>query len=94
MANRPFNVCQGDAGYQDVIECANTVAKVCGLQIFELNPVVVLYMLDSSLVVNVITIMQLLKMRPEEVLVESTGVIGQRIKKVESSTFCMPYKLC
>lgn len=33
MANRPFNVLQGDAGYKDVIECADTVAKVCCLQI-------------------------------------------------------------
>ncbi|KAJ4704702.1 Arginine biosynthesis bifunctional protein ArgJ, chloroplastic [Melia azedarach] len=44
------NAATGDAGYQDVIECANTVAT-------------------------------LLKVRPEEVLIESTGVIGQRIKK-------------
>lgn len=44
------NAATGDAGYQDVIECANALAKV-------------------------------LKMGPEEVLVESTGVIGQRIKK-------------
>ncbi|KAK3226402.1 hypothetical protein Dsin_006264 [Dipteronia sinensis] len=44
------NAATGDAGYQDVIECVDTVAK-------------------------------LLKMKPEEVLIESTGVIGQRIKK-------------
>ncbi|XP_031259849.1 arginine biosynthesis bifunctional protein ArgJ, chloroplastic [Pistacia vera] len=44
------NAATGDAGYQDVIECANAVAT-------------------------------LLKMKPEEVLIESTGVIGQRIKK-------------
>lgn len=35
-----------------------------------------------------LAILQLLKMRPEEVLVESTGVIGQRIKKVDMSTLC------
>ncbi|KAF4388969.1 hypothetical protein F8388_026698 [Cannabis sativa] len=44
------NAATGDAGYQDVIECVNAVAK-------------------------------LLKMGPEEVLIESTGVIGHRIKK-------------
>ncbi|XP_022742155.1 arginine biosynthesis bifunctional protein ArgJ, chloroplastic-like isoform X3 [Durio zibethinus] len=40
----------GDAGYQDVIECANALATI-------------------------------LQIRPEEVLIESTGVIGHRIKK-------------
>ncbi|KAI4349276.1 hypothetical protein L6164_009885 [Bauhinia variegata] len=44
------NAATGDAGYQDVIECTNTLAE-------------------------------LLKIKPEEVLVESTGVIGHRIKK-------------
>ncbi|KAF8396749.1 hypothetical protein HHK36_018379 [Tetracentron sinense] len=44
------NAATGDAGYQDVIECAKALA-------------------------------QLLQMRSEEVLIESTGVIGQRIKK-------------
>ncbi|XP_042512136.1 arginine biosynthesis bifunctional protein ArgJ, chloroplastic isoform X2 [Macadamia integrifolia] len=44
------NAATGDAGYQDVIECASAVAK-------------------------------LLQLRLEEVLIESTGVIGQRIKK-------------
>ncbi|XP_057423326.1 arginine biosynthesis bifunctional protein ArgJ, chloroplastic isoform X1 [Lotus japonicus] len=44
------NAATGEAGYQDVIECVDSLAK-------------------------------LLKMKPEEVLVESTGVIGQRIKK-------------
>ncbi|KAK7345666.1 hypothetical protein VNO77_16274 [Canavalia gladiata] len=44
------NAATGEAGYQDVIECVESLAK-------------------------------LLKMKPEEVLVESTGVIGQRIKK-------------
>ncbi|PIA53023.1 hypothetical protein AQUCO_01000709v1 [Aquilegia coerulea] len=44
------NAATGDAGYQDVIECATAVAK-------------------------------LLQLRPEEILIESTGVIGQRIKK-------------
>ncbi|GMY14596.1 arginine biosynthesis bifunctional protein ArgJ, chloroplastic-like [Fagus crenata] len=44
------NAATGDAGYQDVIECATSLAE-------------------------------LLQMKPEEVLIESTGVIGQRIKK-------------
>ncbi|XP_062003663.1 arginine biosynthesis bifunctional protein ArgJ, chloroplastic [Rosa rugosa] len=44
------NAATGDAGYQDVIESASSLAK-------------------------------LLQIRPEEVLIESTGVIGQRIKK-------------
>ncbi|XP_077213137.1 arginine biosynthesis protein ArgJ family [Tasmannia lanceolata] len=44
------NAATGNAGYEDVIECANAVAK-------------------------------LLQLRPEEVLIESTGVIGRRIKK-------------
>ncbi|KAK7243443.1 hypothetical protein RIF29_38239 [Crotalaria pallida] len=41
---------EGEAGYQDVIDCVGKLAK-------------------------------LLKLEPEDVLVESTGVIGQRIKK-------------
>ncbi|XP_021906276.1 arginine biosynthesis bifunctional protein ArgJ, chloroplastic [Carica papaya] len=44
------NAATGDAGYQDVIDCANNLAK-------------------------------LLQVKPGEVLIESTGVIGQRIKK-------------
>ncbi|EEF31042.1 arginine biosynthesis bifunctional protein ArgJ, chloroplastic [Ricinus communis] len=44
------NAATGDAGYQDVLECADTVAMM-------------------------------LKVKREEVLIESTGVIGQRIKK-------------
>ncbi|KAK9994567.1 hypothetical protein SO802_024270 [Lithocarpus litseifolius] len=44
------NAATGDAGYQDVIECASALAE-------------------------------LLQMRPEEVFIESTGVIGHRIKK-------------
>ncbi|KAI4318998.1 hypothetical protein MLD38_032649 [Melastoma candidum] len=44
------NAATGDAGYQDLIECVNSTAK-------------------------------LLQVKPEKVLVESTGVIGQRIKK-------------
>ncbi|KAK6943692.1 Arginine biosynthesis protein ArgJ [Dillenia turbinata] len=44
------NAATGDAGYQDVIECASSLAT-------------------------------LLQMKPEEVLIGSTGVIGQRIKK-------------
>ncbi|MBA0637622.1 hypothetical protein Godav_029661 [Gossypium davidsonii] len=44
------NTKTGDAGYQDVIECANALATI-------------------------------LQIKPEEVLIESTGVIGQRIKK-------------
>ncbi|KAK7245130.1 hypothetical protein RIF29_39965 [Crotalaria pallida] len=44
------NAAMGEAGYQDVIDCVENLAK-------------------------------LLKLEPEDVLVESTGVIGQRIKK-------------
>ncbi|KAG0501238.1 hypothetical protein HPP92_001310 [Vanilla planifolia] len=44
------NAATGDAGYQDVIECAQSVS-------------------------------QLLQLRPEAVLILSTGVIGQRIRK-------------
>ncbi|CAL0317003.1 unnamed protein product [Lupinus luteus] len=44
------NAATGEAGYQDVIDCVESLAK-------------------------------LLKLKPEEVLVESTGVIGHRIKK-------------
>lgn len=44
------NAATGDAGYQDVIECATAVAKV-------------------------------LQLRQESVLIESTGVIGRRIKR-------------
>ncbi|XP_004495013.1 arginine biosynthesis bifunctional protein ArgJ, chloroplastic [Cicer arietinum] len=44
------NAATGEAGYHDVIECVDNLAKLLGV-------------------------------KPEEVLVESTGVIGQRIKK-------------
>lgn len=44
------NAATGVAGYQDVIDCSNALAK-------------------------------LLQVRPDEILIESTGVIGQRIKK-------------
>ncbi|XP_058109780.1 arginine biosynthesis bifunctional protein ArgJ, chloroplastic [Magnolia sinica] len=44
------NAATGDAGYQDVIECATAIAK-------------------------------LLNLSPEAILIESTGVIGRRIKK-------------
>lgn len=44
------NAATGDAGYQDALECVDTLAK-------------------------------LLNLKREEVLIESTGVIGQRIKK-------------
>ncbi|XP_068644231.1 arginine biosynthesis bifunctional protein ArgJ, chloroplastic isoform X2 [Aristolochia californica] len=44
------NAATGDAGYQDVIECADAASK-------------------------------LLQLSPEKILIESTGVIGQRIKK-------------
>ncbi|CAI0471760.1 unnamed protein product [Linum tenue] len=53
------NAATGNAGYQDVIECADAIAKV---------------RLSGD---NI----QLLKIKPHEVLIESTGVIGQRIKK-------------
>lgn len=33
MANGPIDALQGDAGYQDVVDCANTVAMVCCLWI-------------------------------------------------------------
>ncbi|KAL9244274.1 hypothetical protein vseg_018070 [Gypsophila vaccaria] len=44
------NAATGDAGYQDVLECASSLAEI-------------------------------LHLRPEEILIESTGVIGHRIKK-------------
>ncbi|XP_074273299.1 arginine biosynthesis bifunctional protein ArgJ, chloroplastic [Silene latifolia] len=44
------NAATGDAGYQDVLECASSLAEI-------------------------------LQLRPEEILIESTGVIGHRIKK-------------
>ncbi|KAI3474451.1 hypothetical protein Pfo_029312 [Paulownia fortunei] len=44
------NAATGDAGYQDVIECAHALAE-------------------------------LLQLNPDQVLIESTGVIGKRIKK-------------
>ena len=67
---------QGDAGYQDVIECANALAKVCDLFLH----IVRLSWIVSPAIVNLV--LQLIKVGPEEVLIESTGVIGQRIKKV------------
>lgn len=36
----------------------------------------------------IVPLLQLLQMRPEEVLIESTGVIGHRIKKVKKK-ICM-----
>ncbi|CAI0472621.1 unnamed protein product [Linum tenue] len=59
------NAATGNAGYQDVIECADAIAK-------------------------------LLKIKPHEVLIESTGVIGQRIKKIHfliGVTFCFNIQL-
>lgn len=44
------NAATGDAGYQDVLECAGSLAEI-------------------------------LRLKQEEILIESTGVIGQRIKK-------------
>lgn len=39
--------------------------------------------MGSYVLVNAIILLhQLLELKPEEVLIESTGVIGQRIKKV------------
>lgn len=35
---------------------------------------------------NIVPLSQLLQMGPDEVLIESTGVIGQRIKKVNMVT--------
>uniref|UniRef100_A0A7C9CYU7 Arginine biosynthesis bifunctional protein ArgJ, chloroplastic n=2 Tax=Opuntia streptacantha TaxID=393608 RepID=A0A7C9CYU7_OPUST len=46
------NAATGDAGYQDVIDCASSLAEI-------------------------------LHLKPEEILIESTGVIGHRIKKRE-----------
>ncbi|KAK7274021.1 hypothetical protein RIF29_15091 [Crotalaria pallida] len=51
---------RGEAGYQDVIDCVENLAK-------------------------------LLKLEPKDVLVESTGVIGQRIKKL---TTVEPWASC
>ncbi|CAN1304400.1 Arginine biosynthesis bifunctional protein ArgJ, chloroplastic [Linum perenne] len=53
------NAATGDAGYQDVLECADAIAKVGSYE-------------NRFL---------LLEINPHEVLIESTGVIGQRIKK-------------
>lgn len=39
--------------------------------------------------VSFILMLQLLQLRAEEVLIESTGVIGRRIKKVISHSVCM-----
>lgn len=39
-------------------------------------------MVSYVLVNAIILLYQLLQLKPEEVLIESTGVIGQRIKKV------------
>lgn len=67
---------QGDAGYQDVIECANALAKVCDScwSVVRFTWIFITF--------NYEIVLQLLKMGPEEVLIESTGVVGQRIKKV------------
>lgn len=35
---------------------------------------------------NIVPLSQLLQIGPDEVLIESTGVIGQRIKKVNMAT--------
>lgn len=70
---------QGDAGYQDVLDCATSLAEVdavvkckkcCESNLFLLHLLMIFLLL------------QMLHLRQEEILVESTGVIGHRIKKV------------
>ncbi|KAH9624338.1 hypothetical protein KSS87_006703 [Heliosperma pusillum] len=55
------NAATGDAGYQDVLECASALAEIPALK--------------------QVPFLQILHLRPEEILIESTGVIGHRIKK-------------
>jgi hypothetical protein len=95
VAKWPSDDVQGDAGYQDVIECVNKLAEVCCFQggkhlifigVFLQVWFVLTYQTKSLL-------LQLLQIRPEEVFIESTGVIGRRIKKVTWVTWCILYWL-
>lgn len=61
-------------------------------------PVTSTILISYNIVPFVSLLLQLLKVIPEEVLIESTGVIGQRIKRVQHfshSLFCAsaPVKL-
>lgn len=61
-------------------------------------PVTPAILISYNIVPFVSLLFQLLKVNPEEVLIESTGVIGQRIKRVQHlshSFFCAnaPIKL-
>lgn len=54
-------------------------------------PVTPAILISYNIVPFVSLLLQLLKVNPEEVLIESTGVIGQRIKRVQHfshSFFC------
>lgn len=73
---------QGDAGYQDVLESAGALAMVYNLWVdisISWKSCFNWILIHFSFCVFYL---QLLKLKPEEVLIESTGIIGQRIKKV------------
>lgn len=73
---------QGDAGYQDMLDCVGSLATV-RLDYEPLSP-----SLRKPYVFQYFpSLLQLLKVKPEEVLIESTGVIGHRIKKVQLQVF-------
>ncbi|XP_033147981.1 arginine biosynthesis bifunctional protein ArgJ, chloroplastic isoform X1 [Brassica rapa] len=72
------NAATGDAGYQDMLDCVGSLATV-RLDYEPLSP-----SLRKPYVFQYFpSLLQLLKVKPEEVLIESTGVIGHRIKKKE-----------
>ena len=50
--------------------------------------VVLYFCIGMGLCVFIMPLYQLLQLKPEEVLIESTGVIGQRIKKVNMDVYC------
>ena len=50
--------------------------------------VVLYFCIGIGLCVFIKPLYQLLQLKPEEVLIESTGVIGQRIKKVNMVVYC------
>lgn len=79
----PPNLKQGDAGYQDVIDCATAIAKV--FKFWARNSCLLLNWCRIDVIAAAILslfVLQLLNASPEAILIESTGVIGQRIKKV------------
>lgn len=78
---------QGDAGYQDAVDSADAIAKVWpDLYVCSRHSVAIA-------IFNWKLVLQLLNVSTDDILIQSTGVIGQRIKKVHQNMFCMNLSL-